>query len=739
MDNLINRCLDGRYRIEQQLGAGGMANVYRGTDLQTNRPIAVKILKSELMNNPDLVRRFKNEAKAVSLLNHPNITKVYDVGVSDDMWYIVMEYIEGITLKEYMEYRGKALTYKETLHFVMQVLAALQHAHEKGIVHRDIKPQNIMLLADGTIKVMDFGIARFSRSESNTMTDKAIGSVHYISPEQARGRATDVRADIYSVGVMMYEMLTAHLPFESDSPVSVAIKQISEQARPMRELNPAIPPTLAAITARAMAKEPRERYPSAREMMADLEEFKRNPTAVRQIARPQPALQQERPRPAPVREEERAPGEEPTRFIERVEDDTAKKTGPAGRSGPQRRRAQGAAGRGRTRASSAKRGKRSLLLPILAGISAAFAIGAAILVFVIFSNSSSDLFAAHEDVELPNFSNMTWADVQSNSAYANFRFEIEEQYNSEVAAGVIFNQSPKPPKTVKDNASIRLYVSLGTQVVKVPNLIGQDKNEAMKALSANDILFRIVTEQTDETTPNRVLRMEPQAGTEVRTGSGGDTVTLVVSREKVEMNSLPTYVGRLVDDVRAEFERDTTNKYRIGTVTEKDDTSPAGTILVQDPAPGTLVTKGQVINVTISTGVVPATRIVNVVFDQTVDEGDWTLTFADGSTATYHTTAGKAETWAVSITNINTMSVTLTGPNVSQTQEINFGEGGTDIVFGPITGSTPTSSSSSQPQDSSSETPPSSSSSGAPPAESDPNAGAAPTPDPNAGGGQPAS
>ena len=215
------------------------------------------------------------------------------------MWYIVMEYIEGITLKEYMEYRGKALTYKETLHFVMQVLAALQHAHEKGIVHRDIKPQNIMLLADGTIKVMDFGIARFSRSESNTMTDKAIGSVHYISPEQARGRATDVRADIYSVGVMMYEMLTAHLPFESDSPVSVAIKQISEQARPMRELNPAIPPTLAAITARAMAKEPRERYPSAREMMADLEEFKRNPTAVRQIARPQPALQQERPRPAP--------------------------------------------------------------------------------------------------------------------------------------------------------------------------------------------------------------------------------------------------------------------------------------------------------------------------------------------------------------------------------------------------------------------------------------------------------
>ena len=227
MDNLIHRSLEGRYRIEQLLGAGGMANVYKGTDMQTGKLVAVKVLKQEYVNNPDLVRRFKNEAKAISLLNHPNITKVYDVSVSDDLQYIVMEYIEGITLKEYMEYRGKALTYKETVHFIMQILAALQHAHDKGIVHRDIKPQNIMLLSDGTIKVMDFGIARFSRSESRTITDKAIGSVHYISPEQARGNPTDLRADLYSVGVMMYEMLSGTLPFESDSPVSVAIKQIS--------------------------------------------------------------------------------------------------------------------------------------------------------------------------------------------------------------------------------------------------------------------------------------------------------------------------------------------------------------------------------------------------------------------------------------------------------------------------------------------------------------------------------
>ena len=187
MDNLIGKKLDGRYQLEELIGSGGMANVYKATDLLENRLVAVKILREECRGNEDLVRRFKNESKAISVLDHPNIVKVYDVSVTDKLQFIVMEYIDGITLKEYMEYRAQPLTYKETLHFITQVLAALQHAHEKGIVHRDIKPQNIMLLADSTIKVMDFGIARFSRSENQTMTDKAIGSVHYIAPDQARG------------------------------------------------------------------------------------------------------------------------------------------------------------------------------------------------------------------------------------------------------------------------------------------------------------------------------------------------------------------------------------------------------------------------------------------------------------------------------------------------------------------------------------------------------------------------
>ena len=278
MDNLIGKKLDGRYLIESLIGVGGMANVYRGKDPQTGNAVAVKGLKEELMDNEELVRRFKNESKAISILSHPNIVKVYDVSVSDRMQYIVMEYIDGITLKEYLKQRGGALTWKETVHFATQILAALEHAHAKGIVHRDVKPQNIMLLADGSIKMMDFGIARFSRAQSQTVSDKAIGSVHYISPEQAKGDKTDARTDIYSVGVMLYEMLSGQLPFDGTGAVSIAIMQISEKPRPLAEVAPNVPEGLRQITEKAMSKEPDDRYQSAREMLDAITEFKHNPS-----------------------------------------------------------------------------------------------------------------------------------------------------------------------------------------------------------------------------------------------------------------------------------------------------------------------------------------------------------------------------------------------------------------------------------------------------------------------------
>lgn len=276
MENYVGKRLDGRYEIQEIIGVGGMAVVYKAYDNIDDRIVAVKILKEEFLQNEEFRRRFKNESKAIAVLSHPNIVKVYDVSFGDRLQYIVMEYVEGITLKEYIE-QQKIISWKEAVHFVTQILRALQHAHDKGIIHRDIKPQNIMLLQNGNIKVTDFGIARFSRSETRTMTESAIGSVHYISPEQARGEITDDKADLYSVGVVLYEMLTGQLPFQSDSAVSVAIMQLQSDPKSPRELNDQIPVGLEQITMKAMQKDVRDRYQSAAEMLLDLDEFKRNP------------------------------------------------------------------------------------------------------------------------------------------------------------------------------------------------------------------------------------------------------------------------------------------------------------------------------------------------------------------------------------------------------------------------------------------------------------------------------
>ena len=276
MDRFVGKRLDGRYEIQEIIGVGGMAVVYKAHDNVENRTVAIKILKEEFVSNEEFIRRFKNESKAIAVLSHPNIVKVYDVSFGDLIQYIVMEYIDGITLKELIERQG-SLRWKDAVYFMVQILKALQHAHDKGIVHRDVKPQNIMVLSDGTIKVADFGIARFARNEQRTITDKAIGSVHYISPEQARGEKTDEKADIYSVGVMLYEMLTGQLPFDAESAVSVAIMQLQRDPKLPTEINPAVPLGLEQITMHAMQKTIERRYQSASEMLCDLEQFKKDP------------------------------------------------------------------------------------------------------------------------------------------------------------------------------------------------------------------------------------------------------------------------------------------------------------------------------------------------------------------------------------------------------------------------------------------------------------------------------
>lgn len=619
MDNLIGKKLDGRYLLEQLIGTGGMANVYKATDLLVQRTVAVKILREEFMTNEDLVRRFKNESKAISLLNHPNIVKVYDVSVSDKIQYIVMELLDGINLKEYIDQRREKLTWKETLHFITQILSAISHAHERGIVHRDLKPQNIMLLQDGSIKVMDFGIARFSRSESRTLTDKAMGSVHYISPEQAKGDVTDLRADIYSIGVMMYEMLTARLPFESDSAVSVAIKQISDEAVPPRRIRPEIPEGLEAITMKAMRKEPADRYQSAAEMLADIAEFKQNPSvhfAYKYLE-----------------------DNSPTRYIDKVVSEskpTASKQGQNAQSGAKK-------------PPQKKKPLSQYTLPILAGMAVAFALGATILIFMIFKFSGNPLFNNVADVELPDFTGMNYEEIMAKVKSGEYKFDFQEPeytYKADIPAGVVYDQSPKAPKTVKENSKVTLRVSRGVQSVTVPSTAGLSRNEAEKSLTSLDLNVKIEFEEDDTVPLNVAIRTDPAAGS---TMSSGDTIVLYISKEKVETEVIVPELRGItnlseVDKVLK------ANKLTLGTTTTEESELPEGTVISQTPAAGSKAKVYSKVNVLVSKGITSRTVQVIVKFNDSVNTAEWKTLQDEQEISTFYTTDGQVASWAFDVT-----------------------------------------------------------------------------------------
>ena len=620
MDNLIGKRLDGRYSIESLVGVGGMANVYRGTDVKTGNQIAVKVLKDEFLDNEELVRRFKNESKAISILSHPNIVKVYDVSVTDKLQYIVMEYVDGITLKEYLKQRGGALTWKETVHFATQVLSALQHAHSKGIIHRDVKPQNIMLLADGSIKMMDFGIARFSRAQSQTVSDKAIGSVHYISPEQAKGERTDARTDIYSVGVMLYEMLSGRLPFDGDGAVSIAIMQISEKPKPLAEIAPKTPAGLRQITEKAMEKDPDKRYQSAQEMLAAIEEFKRNPSI--QFAY-----------------EYRSVEDNPERNINRVVSNT--KASPKSTSihtGDARRVGTSNPGRSKSAKKKKKASKGFSLLPIFFGMAVAFVIGAAILIYLIFTNSSNLLFSNRADVQVISFVGMTKDEFLATDYNSLLRAEFPEEYSSE-PAGTIIRQTPKAGRTVKEKQRIVLTVSLGTQYVTIPetkNMVAEDAEQTLK-----DMGLRVTKKpMSDNSVANgAVVYTQPAAG---ETVEGDSTVILYVSRSEVSKESqVPSLTGKTIEEARNEVKG---LNLSIRTI-EQASEQPAGTVLSQSPDAGSTVRKSSVITLVVSTGVPevvatpePVEPTVNEDGTITVQESWWPS--ADGSHQIHQLTDG---------------------------------------------------------------------------------------------------
>lgn len=565
MDNLIGKKLDGRYLIESLIGVGGMANVYKGRDVRTGNQIAVKVLKEEFLDNEELVRRFKNESKAISILNHPNIVKVYDVSVTDQLQYIVMEYIDGITLKEYLKQRNGALTWKEVVHFATQVLSALDHAHSKGIVHRDVKPQNIMLQADGSIKMMDFGIARFSRAQSQTVSDKAIGSVHYISPEQAKGDHTDARTDIYSVGVMMYEMLSGKLPFDGTGAVSIAIMQISEKPKPLAEVAPNIPVGLRQITEKAMEKDPADRYQSAQEMLDAIAAFRRNPSI--------------------SFEYEYNTQDNPDKTINRVvSSSTAKTAGKAAVSTSQARRAGTMnSGKGKNvKKQKAKAAKGFSTLPIFFGMAVAFVIGAAILVYLIFTNSTNSFFSKHADVQLINFVGMTEDEFRASDYNSSLLAKWVYEYN-DAPEGTIFQQNPKQGRTVKAGQKVTLKVSLGTQWVTVPDVKTYVSDDAKKTLQDSGLQVVSKYVEDESVAAGTVVYTEPAGG---ETVEGGSTVNMYIARSKRDnMVSVTSVTGLQVSEGTADLQR----QNLVVSVVEQPSSEAEGTILNQEPAAGTQV------------------------------------------------------------------------------------------------------------------------------------------------------
>ena len=602
MDNLIGKRLDGLYEVQELIGSGGMANVYKAVMRGQNGPVpagtvvAVKVLRQEYMHDPDLVRRFKNESKAISLLNHPNIVKVYDVSVNDNLQYIVMEYVDGMTLREYLNERGGKLTSRETVHFISQILKALDHAHHNGVVHRDIKPQNIMLLDNGQLRMMDFGIARISRAENQLTGGKAMGSVHYISPEQAKGDETDFTSDIYSVGVMMYEMLSGHLPFDADDVVEVAIKQISDKPQSLQELAPNVPHGLVEITERAMAKRPDNRYASAAEMLSALNAYVENPAIVFNYTY--------------------LPDEIPEKVVERPM--KTQKDAPEPK-----------------KARKGKK-KRTIFLPVLFGITVAFALACLALCWAIL-NDSSTLMSEKADVVLADYSGMTQDEVNAQPQVSSGQITVnwEQSYSNDYAAGYVYKQSPVAGRTVREGQSVTLTVSLGIQSVTVPdvtNYLQADAEQQLKNLGVSVL----VTQAVEPTVASgSVIRTDPAAGSQVAAGS---TVVVYVSRPQVSTTAkVPSLVGlSSVNDARTLLVQ---NKLGLGSTTEQYSDKPAGTIIAQNPAAGSTVKVNSRVSVTVSAGPEPEPEVPEEPAssaessDSASSSGDWWSGLVGGSSS----------------------------------------------------------------------------------------------------------
>lgn len=552
-DKYIGKILDDRYEIIELIGSGGMANVYKALCHRLNRYDAVKIMRDETASNTELRRRFRAESQAVAMLSHPNIVSVYDVSHSDDVEYIVMELIDGITLKQYLQ-KKSVLDPSEVLDFTIQTAKALEHAHSKGIIHRDIKPQNIMLLKDGMIKVADFGIASLENTieENNGET---VGSVHYIAPEQARGEAPDARSDIYSLGIVMYEMLTGRLPYVGNSDVEVAVKHMNTDPVTPRDIVPSIPEELERICLKAMNSNIDERYQTASEMLADLEQYKAQSLAAHVLEDSEAVL---------IDSEE-----------------------------PPRRRAQ--------------RSRRSKKIALSSGI-------LAVLLFVIigfvFLNGYflKDLFSDPVKVKVDNFVGRYYEDVINDKDYKKiYDFKVTFKVDLEHEYGIILSQDPESgrSKTVSDKGSkivVELVCAAETvddqkRLLKVPNIVNHEREEAISMVQDAGFTYSLEQAPSDSITKGYVISTDPVAGAAADEGS--EIKIIISTGPETVMTKVPQLKGLSKDAAIAKIE---SSNLSIGSISTAESDLDAGTVIDQNIAAGTEIEEHTKISITVSSG-----------------------------------------------------------------------------------------------------------------------------------------
>lgn len=564
MDQNIGKMLDNRYELIELIGRGGMANVYKAKCHRLNRMVAVKILKSDLADNAEFRRRFRDESRAVAQLSHANIVSVYDVSRSDDMEYIVMELIDGITLKQYMERRGQ-MDWREALHFVTQIMRALSHAHSRGIIHRDIKPQNIMVLRDGSVKVADFGIACLADA-AQTLTQEALGSVHYISPEQARGDRIDARSDIYSSGVVLYEMLTGRLPFEGDSAVSVAIQHLSSVPLSPRDINENVPEALELICMKAMNPNPDRRYASAEAMLEDLEKFRKDPSTNMEYIR------------AELKEKDDV---EPTQPI--LADEVASAVR-------------------KTRKTDEKplqennKMNKKLLFGIIGGFAALLIlIFAAFKIFGNFGDSENGTYV------VPDIRGYTVEQAENLPGVKGI-FTIEvlgSKPSTQYEPGQIMEQDPAKDHTRKNNLTIKVYLCAEEQKYYMPNLIGYDSREAKLLLDNMDIELNVTFKETydDQVPAGQVISTTPASDSELK--KGNNVLVFVSLGKETKPVTVPSFIGMTLENAIAKAQE---LGLSVGGTTYQTSDVTVGKVIDQSLAVNSTVEEGTAISFTVSKG-----------------------------------------------------------------------------------------------------------------------------------------